>query len=142
MSIAGIGTDVVDVRRFTDTIARRPALVDRLFSEAERESDDSGLAARFAAKEAVAKALGAPPGMRWHDVEVVRGTRSSPHLVVRGAAAEVAASLGIGAWHVSLSHDAGLAVAFVVAAAWCQSDACPEARRPASEYAAAGRNRA
>ena len=117
MTIAGIGTDVVDVTRFVDALARRPAIADRLFATGERGTDGGGLAARFAAKEAVAKALGAPAGVRWHDVSVTGGGRERPQLVVTGAAAEIAAQRGIRTWHLSLSHDAGVAVAFVVAVA-------------------------
>ena len=75
------------------------------------------MAARFAAKEAVAKALGAPNGMVWHDCEVVRGPSGRPGLVLRGTVAAVAEEQGVQRWHVSLSHDAGVASAVVVAEA-------------------------
>ncbi|HET8982059.1 MAG TPA: holo-ACP synthase, partial [Pedococcus sp.] len=65
--IIGVGIDVVDVERFGQTLERTPTLRERLFTEAERELVLNSLAARFAAKEALAKALGAPVGLHWHD---------------------------------------------------------------------------
>ena len=115
MTITGVGTDVVDVGRLAAVLARRPAVAERVFTPGERRSDLPGLAARFAAKEAVAKALGAPGGVRWHDVEVRRGAAGRPVLSLTGTARDVADRQGVDAWHVSLSHDAGVAVAFVVA---------------------------
>ncbi|RFU23404.1 holo-ACP synthase [Geodermatophilus marinus] len=119
--VIGVGIDVVPVARFAESLARTPALRDRLFTPAEQRtpagSDRTGesLAARFAAKEAVAKALGAPGGLQWHDAEVTVGERGRPHLVVRGTVAARAAQLGVTEWHLSLSHDGGIASAVVVA---------------------------
>ena len=114
MSIIGVGVDVVEVARLAASLDRTPALADRLFTEAERAVDSvQSLAARFAAKEAVAKVLGAP-GLAWTEAEVVRLDNGAPSLRVTGRAAQVAAELGITRWHVSLSHDAGIATAFVV----------------------------
>ncbi len=113
--IAGVGIDVVDVERFGATLDRTPALRERLFTPDERTLPLNSLAARFAAKEALAKALGAPAGMHWQDAEVRRGPDGRPHLEVRGTVAARVAALGIGALHVSLSHDAGVASAVVVA---------------------------
>jgi len=113
--IVGIGIDVVDVERFGRTLARTPALRTRLFTEAERHRSTASLAARFAAKEALAKALGAPQGMAWHDAEVVTDTTGRPRLVISGTVAEAAERQGVNAWHVSLSHDAGIASAVVLA---------------------------
>ena len=79
--IVGIGVDVVDVTRFGETLRRTPALRQRLFTVAERELPLASLAARFAAKEALAKALGAPAGLQWLDCEVVKdeeGRRQHP----------------------------------------------------------------
>ena len=111
----GVGIDVVDVARFESILARRPRLVERLFAPAERGLAVASLAARFAAKEAVAKALGAPAGLAWQDCEVVSARSGRPSLLLRGTVAAAAADLGIGRWHVSLSHDAGIASAVVVA---------------------------
>lgn len=113
--IVGIGIDVCNVDRLAATLRRVPALAERVFTETERGLPVESLAARFAAKEAVAKALGAPPGLRWQDAEVVRGDYGRPVLVVRGSVAECATRLGVGSWQVSLSHDDPVAVAMVVA---------------------------
>lgn len=116
MGIVGVGVDVVDIARFTRSLERTPGLRRRLFTEAEQQvTQVASLAARFAAKEAVAKALGAPGGLRWVDAEVVREGSGRPRLAVHGAVAEEAASQGITTWHLSLSHDGGVATAVVVA---------------------------
>ncbi|MDT4891960.1 MAG: holo-[acyl-carrier protein] synthase [Pseudonocardiales bacterium] len=119
--IVGVGIDVVPVERFAEALARTPALAARLFTDAERRTPAGlprgaeSLAARFAAKEALAKALGAGGGMAWTDAEVHTDERGAPVLTVRGTVAERAASLGVRRWHVSLSHDGGIAAATVVA---------------------------
>lgn len=113
--IVGVGVDVVPVDRFAETLARTPALAQRVFTEAERHLPVASLAARFAAEEAVAKALGAPGGLHWHDAEVATDDAGRPQLVLRGSVALAAADRGITSWHVSLSHDGGMAVAMVVA---------------------------
>jgi len=113
--IVGVGIDVVDIARFAAVLDRTPRLRDRLFTETERSLAIASLAARFAAKEAVAKALGAPAGMHWHDAEISRLVGGRPVLVIRGTVAARAAELGVGQWHLSLSHDAGIASAVVVA---------------------------
>ena len=76
--IIGIGVDLVDIGRFEETLRRTPALAVRLFAESERDRPPRSLAANFAAKEAVAKALGAPPGLSWTDVEVIRDAVGCP----------------------------------------------------------------
>ena len=73
------------------------------------------LAARFAAKEALAKALGAPRGLLWTDAEVVTDNDGRPSLLVYGTVAAAAGRLGVTGWHLSLSHDAGIASAVVIA---------------------------
>jgi holo-[acyl-carrier protein] synthase len=119
--IIGIGIDVVPVERFAASLARTPGLRSRLFTDAETRTPGGGertgesLAARFAAKEAVAKALGAPGDLLWHDAEISVGAHGRPLLSVRGTVAARAAELGVSAWHVSLSHDGGIASAVVVA---------------------------
>ncbi len=112
--IVGIGLDVCDIARFGQVLARTPALRERLFTAPERDLPLSSLAARFAAKEALAKALGATPGLRWGDVTVRRATSGAPHLEITGTVAARAAELGITHWHLSLSHDGGLATAVVL----------------------------
>jgi holo-[acyl-carrier protein] synthase len=119
--IVGVGIDVVPVERFALALERTPALAARLFTPSElvtpsgeRRSAES-LAARFAAKEALAKSLGAGGGMNWTDAEVHTDERGAPVLSVRGSVAERADALGVTRWHVSLSHDGGIASATVIA---------------------------
>ncbi|KAF0259362.1 holo-ACP synthase [Clavibacter michiganensis] len=112
--IRGIGVDVVDVARFARSAERTPGLVPRLFAPAERSLPARSLAARFAAKEALIKALGGPGGISWQDMEVVRDEHGDPSFRVAGVVAEVAAARGVTRIHLSMSHDAGLATAFVV----------------------------
>jgi holo-[acyl-carrier protein] synthase len=113
--IVGVGVDVVEVARLAAALDRTPALRDRLFTPGEQQvTRIESLAARFAAKEAVAKVLGAP-GLPWVEAEVVSQDSGRPGLVLHGRAAEVAAQQGISTWHLSLSHDGGIATAFVVA---------------------------
>lgn len=114
MPVLGVGIDVVDVDRFAASLARTPALRERLFTAGERDLPVVSLAARFAAKEAVAKALGAPPGLAWHDAEVVREESGQPRLTLRGTVRARAEELGVAGVHVSLSHDGGIATAVVV----------------------------
>ena len=114
--IVGVGIDVVDVDRFARALERTPTLAARLFTDTERDGAAvASLAGRFAAKEALAKALGAPGGLGWQDAEVVRGPGGRPCLEVRGTVAAAAQVQGVGAWHLSISHDAGIAKAVVVA---------------------------
>ena len=109
-----MGIDVVDVARFGATLERTPALLERLFTAAERAMPLNSQAARFAAKEALAKALGAPAGMLWQDAEVHRGADGRPHFEVRGTVRARVEELGVTTIHVSLSHDAGIASAVVI----------------------------
>jgi holo-[acyl-carrier protein] synthase len=113
--IIGVGTDVVEIARVAGALSRTPGLATRLFAEGERNLPTRSLAARFAAKEAVAKALGCPAGLQWTDAEVVSDKNGRPRLVVRGTVAAAAARGGVQRWHLSLSHDAGIATAVVVA---------------------------
>jgi holo-[acyl-carrier protein] synthase len=113
--IVGVGIDVVDVARFVATLHRVPALRTKLFTPEEREMPETSLAARFAAKEAIAKALGAPPGMSWQDATVRRIAGAQPVVEVVGTVAAAAAAAGVDRFHLSISHDAGIASAVVVA---------------------------
>jgi holo-[acyl-carrier protein] synthase len=115
VAVIGVGVDVVDLARFAESVERTPGMLDRLFTAAEREYGIPSLAARFAAKEALAKALGAPGGLHWHDAEILRAADGRPALTVRGTVAEAAQARGVQSWHLSLSHDGGVAVAMVVA---------------------------
>jgi holo-[acyl-carrier protein] synthase len=120
VSVVGVGTDLVEVARFRLAMRRSTSLVERLFSDDERAyaSDQNdpakGLAARFAAKEAVMKALSAGLGdIDFHDVEVVRRVGGAPALAVRG----LATAQGITEWLLSMSHTDSTAMAVVIALA-------------------------
>jgi holo-[acyl-carrier protein] synthase len=118
--IVGIGIDVVPVQRFAEALERRPGLADRLFTPAEQVTASGGprtaesLAGRFAAKEALAKALGSPGGMLWTDAEVRTDPRGRPFFELTGTVAATADAQQIASVHVSLSHDGGIASAVVV----------------------------
>lgn len=121
-TMIGLGIDAVDVGRFRIVLARSPGVAKRLFTADERaysarHADPTpSLAARFAAKEAVMKALGVGLGaFRFTDVEVVRLASGQPTLRVRGGAADLASRQGVGTWLVSLTHTASLAEAVVAA---------------------------
>ena len=113
--IIGVGIDVVEIARLEQALHRTHGLAGRLFCEAERALPMRSLAARFAAKEALAKALGAPPGLLWTDAEVVAGPDGRPELKVSGTVADAAARRGVKRWHLSLSHEGALATAVVIA---------------------------
>lgn len=112
--ILGIGTDLCVVERFEAMLERRPGLGERLLTPSERALSIQSQAARFAAKEALAKALGSPGGLRWLDCEVVKTVQGVPSFVVTGTVAARVAELGIARMHLSLSHDGGFATAMVV----------------------------
>jgi holo-[acyl-carrier protein] synthase len=114
MPVIGVGIDVCDIDRFEESLVRTPALRERLFTPEEASRPIASLAARFAAKEALAKALGAPTGMAWHDAEVVSEDSGRPRFALRGTVAAQARALGAVHVHLSLSHDAGIASAMVV----------------------------
>ena len=119
--VISVGIDVVAVDRFAASLARTPALARRLFTPGEQVTANgiprgaASLAARFAVKEAAAKALGVPAGMDWHDCQVVSENSGRPVLEVTKTVAAAAAALGITGWRISVSHDAGIAAAVVIA---------------------------
>ena len=120
--IVGIGVDVVDLARFERAITRTPALKARLFADAELVSGERvralrSLAGRFAAKEALIKALGESTGIKWHHMQVVSDAHGNPSFELTDAAASVARSRGVTSLHLSMSHDAGIAIAYVIAEA-------------------------
>ena len=121
MNVISVGIDAVEVDRFRTVIRRRPAIIQRLFTEGEQGYADrfpdpaERLSARFAVKEATMKALGVGLGaFRFRDVSVGRGRGGAPHLVLSGAAGELALARGIGSWLVSLTHTATMAEAIVM----------------------------
>lgn len=113
--IVGIGVDLVDIPRFERSLARTPRLVERLFSPAERMLPPRSLAARYAAKEALIKALGGSDGVHWTEIEVTPEASGRPWFTLTGSTAAVVAERGIASLHLSMSHDADLATAYVVA---------------------------
>lgn len=124
MSILSIGSDLAQIERLQAAHERRgAALLKRLFTPAEqaycdaRKARFTHYAGRFAVKEAVMKVLGTgwARGVRWIDIEVTRAPGSAPQLVLHGRAAEIAAELGIAKVHITITHDAGLAMAVAVA---------------------------
>ena len=122
MTVLGVGADLVEVARFRRAMERTASLATRLFSPEERAyaSDQrdpaKSLAARFAAKEAVMKALGVGLGdIDFQDVEVIRRAGGAPQLAVRGRAEAVASQQGVTRWLVSLSHTESTAMAVVIA---------------------------
>jgi holo-[acyl-carrier protein] synthase len=120
MAIVGIGVDIVDLARFERALSRTPALRDRLFAAIEQSPKGRtlhlrSLAGRFAAKEALMKALGESTGVTWHDMQVVADDHGNPSLALYGAAKELADARGVTSVHLSMSHDAGVAIAYVIA---------------------------
>jgi holo-[acyl-carrier protein] synthase len=120
--IVGIGVDLTPVERMARALANHPERLEaRLFTDGERAYcrarglAEQHFAARFAAKEAVLKALGVPDGLTWHELEVVSSEDGAPRLELHGAAARVAAAAGVKRLHLSLTHAGGHALAFVVA---------------------------
>lgn len=109
--IDGIGIDVVDIERFKSSIERTPGLLTKLFTEAEQTKPINSLAARFAAKEALYKALNAGKGLPWLDAEVVNLESGKPAFLFRGEIADLVDGATV---HLSLSHDAGIASAMVI----------------------------
>jgi holo-[acyl-carrier protein] synthase len=124
MGVLGIGVDAVDIGRFRQTLARQPSMRERLFTAVEltyagpKVDEAASLAARFAAREAVMKAMGLGLGaFGFHDVWVERLDTGQPLLHVTGRALELAIDRGITDWQLSLTHTDTLAIAYVVAQA-------------------------
>lgn len=118
--IVGMGIDVCSIERMRRALERHgDRFFSRICSEAERK-DLSGrdvataLAGRFAVKEAFAKALDGARGVGWHEVEVRREPSGRPTLTLHGNATAVVEKFGANKWHVSITHDAGVAVAVVI----------------------------
>ncbi|MGV9194827.1 holo-ACP synthase [Microbacterium sp. MC2] len=113
--IIGIGVDLVDIPRFERSLERTPRLVERLFAPGERGLKPHSLAARYAAKEALIKALGGSDGVHWTEIEVASEPSGRPVFALSGQTASTVAGRGITVVHLSLTHDAGMAAAYVVA---------------------------
>ncbi|WP_206476888.1 holo-ACP synthase [Microbacterium sp. KRD172] len=113
--IIGTGIDLVDIPRFERTMSRTPRLMERLFAPSERTLRLPSLAARYAAKEALIKALGGSDGVHWTEIEIASEPAGRPHFLLTGSTADAVTGKGILKLHLTMSHDAGLATAFVVA---------------------------
>ena len=120
--VGGTGVDVVDVERLARALARTPGFARRVFAADEldacagRPDRPAALAGRFAAKEAVLKALGLGIfDLPLSEIVVTGGRDRPPALELRGAAAAAAAERGIAAWLLSTSHDGGVAAAVAIA---------------------------
>ncbi len=127
MATRGVGVDLVDVARFARVLERRPRIAERLFTEGERRearARPERLAARFAAKEAVLKSVGAGVGAApWRAIEVVRAESGAPRVVLHGAAHALVRAADVDTLHLSLTHTASTAAAFVVASSREESGA-------------------
>ncbi len=116
------GVDLIEIERVRAAVGQHgERFLQRVYTAAEIEccrGRIESLAARFAAKEAVAKTLGTGlwrNGVTWTDIEVLKEESGAPSLRLHGAAAARAAELGLDTWAISLSHDRTQAIAFVVA---------------------------
>lgn len=112
--IVGIGVDTVDIERFGRKLERTPKLRTRLFSRAENQLAIASLAARFAAKEALIKALGDSGPLTWSDIEVERDELRAPVFVRTAKLAAELEARGADRIHLTMTHDAGVATAFVI----------------------------
>jgi holo-[acyl-carrier protein] synthase len=129
------GIDLVEVERLQSVAQRYGArFLERIFTSQELSEagrNPASLAARFAAKEAVSKALGTGIGdMTWLDIEVLRGPAREPTLHLHGKAAELARDLKLDSWSISLSHTQTHAIAMVVALSTGGEDKQDARRRP------------
>jgi holo-[acyl-carrier protein] synthase len=113
--IVGIGVDLVDVARFETAIANTPKLKDRLFTEGEKSLNSYSLAARFAAKEALMKAVGKAQGLSFQEVQIVKDEFGKPSFELSGSSEKTVLDKGISSLHLSLSHDGQMAIAYVIA---------------------------
>jgi len=118
--IVGVGLDVCSIERMRRALERHGERFFARICSREERADLVGrdlataLAGRFAAKEAFAKALDGAPGVGWHEVQVRKTSTGRPRLELRGSALELAEGSGASRWHVSITHDAGIASAVVV----------------------------
>lgn len=113
--VVGIGVDLVDITRFEEHVAKTPKLLERIFNKTELDAPMKTIAGRFAAKEALIKALGGSDGILWHEVEITKNSSGKPEIKTLGGTSQTVAAAGISKLHLSISHDAGMAVAMVVA---------------------------
>jgi holo-[acyl-carrier protein] synthase len=121
--ILGTGIDIVDIARITAVIERRSSFINRVFTANEQQmaaamrNPGPFYAGRWAAKEAISKALGVgiSEHCHWQDLDIARGARGEPIATLSGAAAATAEALGIARIHLSISHEESHACAFAIA---------------------------
>ncbi|HWI55131.1 MAG TPA: holo-ACP synthase [Desulfobacteria bacterium] len=120
--IKGTGVDIVEISRIEKAINRRDGFLRRVYTVRELEDcmaekpRTSSLAARFAAKEAVSKALGTGIGkVKWTDIEIINQSTGKPEVFLRGGARDIMLELGIATIELSMSHSREYAVAFAIA---------------------------
>ena len=111
--IVGVGTDLCSIARLSEALSRTPALKERLFHFSEHSLPINSLAARFAAKEAIAKALGDPRLLHWNEIALSKDANGKPEFEFFGATKDRLDALGY-RYLVSISHEHELASAFVV----------------------------
>lgn len=121
MAIKGIGVDVVELPRIAAVVEKHPNFGKRLFTEIEQarcfgpQPDIAAIAARFAVKEAVSKALGTGIGsVGWKDIETTSAESGAPLVTLCGKAAELAEKMGVKQVHCSISHERSVAVAMII----------------------------
>lgn len=120
--IVGIGTDIVAIARIRRILEKNPAFIRKVFSDSEiaycekKANKAESYAARFAAKEALMKALGTgwAEKISWQEIQVAVDSCGKPYLELSGVALRLAHTLGAGSWHLSLSHEREYAIAFVI----------------------------
>ena len=121
MEIVGLGVDICEIARMERALARHPTMRERVFTPQEIAYCDSkarpaeSYAGRFAAREAVIKALGGYRGKRWQDISVARHPSGAPSIALAGHAALRAEMLGITRILITFTHEKTNAVAFAVA---------------------------
>lgn len=120
--IVGVGLDLCLISRMERALSRSDGrFAARVFTDGERQycdgkaSPSQHYAARFAAKEAILKALHVPDGLSWHELEVIQGSNGGPAIALHGAARQAAERLGVSKLHVSLTHQGDSASAVVIA---------------------------
>lgn len=112
--IYGIGSDICSISRLEQSLSRTPKLSERLFHENELGLSGQSLAARFAAKEAIAKAIGDPRLFSFSEIEITKNASGKPDVKFHHTTKERIQKLGNLNFHLSLTHDAGIALATVV----------------------------
>ena len=144
--ILGLGTDIIEIQRVADTWRRKgQRFLDRVYTPLEQQhclrggpvAQKERLAVRFAAKEAVMKALGTGwrQGVRWRDIEIRHRPTGQPYVVLSGTSLKIAQTMGISEFHVTLTHSRDYASATVIAVGGSEGrsligealDCCPDA---------------